>query len=153
MLRLYIVISFILGSTITSFAQDLSNGEISGLRDKLKTSKDDTSKVNTLDKMGAWYFKRGSINRKYVDSALLTQIQAEQLSTRLHYATGYQTALASLAMLYFSTNDTTTALVKMQLLADTNKIKVLSQVGILYGERSPTAKENLDTAMRYFFLQ
>ncbi|SEM00228.1 Two-component sensor histidine kinase, contains HisKA and HATPase domains [Chitinophaga rupis] len=80
-----------------------------GLLLQLKKSKEDTVSVNLLLQLSEHYFKKASGGTKYLDSALVYEHAAEQLSKKLNYPKGIGNSYEQLSKILHVQNNTAQA--------------------------------------------
>ncbi len=120
------------------------------LRHELRGSMTDINRVSVLLKLSAYYVNKTLNPKRDLDSALTLAKQAEELSHRLAFARGLDSARFTQAKIYGKQQKISTALHLLKSLSDTSRVKLLLELGKNKLRPTYTQNANRDSAIAFF---
>ncbi len=148
------IITVLLVTPLFSFSQKIGE-EQSKLFLQLRKSKEDTSRVHALLKLGRYFMLREYYVYKVgnpltqLDSALWFAEQAFQLSEALHYENGKSEALVLQGDAFIRKNKIGAALNLLGMLRDSTRFRLLIILGRHYLFHTDRTKHDLDSSILY----
>ncbi|MFD1141179.1 histidine kinase dimerization/phosphoacceptor domain -containing protein [Larkinella insperata] len=133
-----------------AYAQLSSITDADKLLKKLQLSRSDTDRVQGYLTLSEFYLAKNLDPKHNMDSALVFARQAEQLSYQLSYAKGVDESILLMGKVYTQKRNTETAQKLLQSLSDTNRIKLLLDLGKSKLRPTYTQLANRDSALLLF---
>jgi tetratricopeptide (TPR) repeat protein len=140
-------LSFLAGP---NWAQTVSVTDATRLMKELRIGKPDTNRVKTLLRLSDYYLSKTLNPEHDLDSALILAGQAGELSHRLAFARGAEGAVFFRNKAYIKQQKSNIVLRTLKSLSDSNRIKVLIELGRNKLRPTYTQQSNRDSAIVLF---